>query len=78
MGAIVAVAAVKVLVNLAAAGRYGWHRDELYYADAGRHLMLGYSTSRSVTPVLAALARVLFGCTRWSGCGPSPRWPGPG
>ena len=49
---------MKLAVNLAFAGRYGWHRDELYYADAGRHLMLGYVDFPAVTPWLAALSRV--------------------
>lgn len=60
-GPVLAVAAVKVGLNLVAAGRYGWHRDELYYADAGRHLALGYVDFPSVTPALARLAEVLFG-----------------
>lgn len=58
---VLVVAAVKVALNLLAAPRYGWHRDELYYADAGRHLALGFVDFPSVTPVLAALARVLTG-----------------
>jgi hypothetical protein len=45
------------------AGRYGWHRDELYYAVAGLHLQGGYVEFPPVTALLAALARELFG---WS------------
>jgi hypothetical protein len=45
------------------AGRYGWHRDELYYAVSGLHLQGGYVEFPPVTALLAALARVLFG---WS------------
>ncbi len=56
-----AVVAAKVALNLVAAPRYGWHRDELYYADAGRHLALGFVDFPSVTPLLAAAARVLTG-----------------
>lgn len=55
------MAAVKVALNLVAAPRYGWHRDELYYADAGRHLALGFVDFPPITPLLAALARVLTG-----------------
>ncbi|HEX7132960.1 MAG TPA: glycosyltransferase family 39 protein [Iamia sp.] len=55
------VAAVKVGLNLIAASRYGWHRDELYYADAGRHLDLGFVDFPSITPLLAALGRLLAG-----------------
>ena len=49
--------------ELAVAGRYGWHRDELYYAVAGLHLQGGYVEFPPVTALLAALARELFG---WS------------
>jgi hypothetical protein len=59
--AIVIVA--KSALNLAFAARYGWQRDELYYAVAGRHLQGGYVEFPPVTGLLSALARVLFG---WS------------
>src|SRR4029077_7559739 len=48
---------------LAVAGRYGWHRDELYYAVAGLHLQGGYVEFPPGTPLCAARARELFG---WS------------
>lgn len=59
-GPILAVVAVKLLVNGAVSARYGWQRDELYYADAGRHLSAGYVDFPPVTPLIAALARGLF------------------
>jgi hypothetical protein len=60
---VLAVIALKCALELAVAGRYGWHRDELYYAVAGLHLQGGYVEFPPVTALLAALARVLFG---WS------------
>jgi len=60
---VLVVAALKSALNLAFAGRYGWQRDELYYAVAGRHLQGGYVEFPPVTALLSALARVLFG---WS------------
>src|SRR5207244_10544042 len=60
---VLAVVALKCALNLAFAGRYGWQRDELYYAVAGRHLQGGYVEFPPVTTLLAALARLLFG---WS------------
>jgi 4-amino-4-deoxy-L-arabinose transferase-like glycosyltransferase len=61
MLALLGLAAVKVGVHLATAGRYGWHRDELYYAAAGRHLAFGYPDFPPVTPLLARLSEGLFG-----------------
>lgn len=63
LGPALAVVAVKCALTLAVAGRYGWHRDELYYAVAGRHLQGGYVEFPPATALLAALARLLFG---WS------------
>jgi len=60
---VLLVVVLKCLLTFAFAGRYGWHRDELYYAVAGRHLQGGYVEFPPVTALFAALARVLFG---WS------------
>jgi hypothetical protein len=60
---VLAVVALKCALELAVAGRYGWHRDELYYAVAGLHLQGGYVEFPPLTALLAALARDLFG---WS------------
>ena len=60
---VLAVVAVKCALTLSVAGRYGWHRDELYYAIAGLHLQGGYVEFPPATALLAALARELFG---WS------------
>ena len=62
-GPVLAVVALKCALTLVVAGRYGWHRDELYYAVAGLHLQGGYVEFPPVTALLAALARELFG---WS------------
>jgi dolichyl-phosphate-mannose-protein mannosyltransferase len=62
-GPVLALVALKCALEFAVAGRYGWHRDELYYAVAGLHLQGGYVEFPPVTALLAALARELFG---WS------------
>jgi hypothetical protein len=62
-GPVLIVVALKCGLEFAVAGRYGWHRDELYYAVAGLHLQGGYVEFPPVTALLAALARELFG---WS------------
>jgi 4-amino-4-deoxy-L-arabinose transferase-like glycosyltransferase len=60
---VLVIVALKSALELAVAGRYGWHRDELYYAVAGLHLQGGYVEFPPVTALLAALDRGLFG---WS------------
>ena len=60
---VLVVVALKCALEFAVAGRYGWHRDELYYAVAGLHLQGGYVEFPPVTALVAALARELFG---WS------------
>ncbi|MFL5954346.1 MAG: ArnT family glycosyltransferase [Gaiellaceae bacterium] len=61
--AVLLVAGLKCVLNFAVANRYGWQRDELYYAVAGKHLQGGYVEFPPVTAFLSALARTLFG---WS------------
>ena len=58
-GPLAGLIIVKMVINAAVAGRYGWHTDELYYADCGRHLAWGFVDFCLVTPLLAATSRVL-------------------
>lgn len=63
IGLVLLVIGAKCALNGAFAGRYGWQRDELYYAVAGRHLQGGYVEFPPLTALLSAVARLLFG---WS------------
>jgi Dolichyl-phosphate-mannose-protein mannosyltransferase len=58
---LLGVAAALVALLLAVAGRYGYHRDELYFLVASRQLAWGYVDQPPLTPALAGLARLLLG-----------------
>jgi hypothetical protein len=46
--------------------RYGWHRDELYFLAAGRHLALGYVDFPPLTAVVARLVDATIGPSLFS------------
>lgn len=60
---LAAIAAAKLVLHLALATRYGFHRDELYYVVCGLDLSWCYVDHAPFTPLLARAAYEL--------CGPS-------
>jgi Dolichyl-phosphate-mannose-protein mannosyltransferase len=58
-----AAAAVPVLVGLPFLGRYGWHRDELYFLAASQHLALGYVDFPPLVALLARAVTAVFGAS---------------
>jgi 4-amino-4-deoxy-L-arabinose transferase-like glycosyltransferase len=51
--ALYAIAGAVTLVLVVFAGGYGYHRDELYFLEAGRHLDWSYADQGPVTPLIA-------------------------
>src|SRR5215472_14557878 len=61
-----AAALVVLVVHLATNGNLGFHTDEFYYIDCGRHPALGYVDFPPIVPVLARLETDLLGATPWA------------
>lgn len=52
---------LKALVHLAVVSRYGYHGDELYFLECGRHLAFGYVDHPPLIPWIARVADELGG-----------------
>ena len=59
-------AAAVLALHLATNGTLGFHTDELYYLDAGRHPALGYVDFPPIVPLLARLETGLLGTSPWT------------
>ena len=58
---VAGVAAGALVVLLLVAGRYGYHRDELYFVAASKHMAWGYVDQPPLSVALVWLSRRLFG-----------------
>jgi len=52
-GPVIAVGAFVTVLLIVVAGRYGYHRDELYFLACGRHLAWGYPDQPPLVPLIA-------------------------
>jgi hypothetical protein len=53
-------------LHLATNGTLGFHTDELYYIDCGRHPAFGYVDFPPIVPLLARLETGILGVSPWS------------
>jgi hypothetical protein len=60
-GPVLLLAAMAIALLLAAGARYGYHRDELYFLEASRHMAWGYVDQPPLSVALVWLSRTAFG-----------------
>jgi hypothetical protein len=61
-----AAAGFVIALHLATNRTLGFHTDELYYLDCGRHPAFGYVDFPPIVPLLARLETAVFGVTPWT------------
>ena len=60
-GWVLALAVIGTLFHFAFNGRYGYFRDELYYAACGEHLAWGYVDHAPFVALIARISRAVLG-----------------
>jgi len=60
-GIVLALAGASCLIHFLYSGRYGYFRDELYFAACGQHLAWGYVDQAPLIALVARVSRMLLG-----------------
>jgi Dolichyl-phosphate-mannose-protein mannosyltransferase len=58
---VIIMCVLKALVNIVLVQKYGYHGDELYFIECGRHLALGYVDHPPLIPWIARIADAVGG-----------------
>ncbi|HEY6271716.1 MAG TPA: glycosyltransferase family 39 protein [Terriglobales bacterium] len=61
LGVLVLIAALRLVLQIATNGQYGFHRDELQTLDDARHLEWGFVAYPPITPAIGRLELALYG-----------------
>lgn len=61
LAVVVTACFVELAVHVTLVSEYGYHGDELYFLDCGRHLAFGYVDHAPLVPWLARLSEALGG-----------------
>jgi 4-amino-4-deoxy-L-arabinose transferase-like glycosyltransferase len=59
-------AAIFIAIRFATNGILGFHIDELYYMESGRHLTFGYVDYPPIVPLLSRLETTVLGVSPWA------------
>ena len=62
----VVAAAIFIAIRFATNGTLGFHIDELYYMESGRHLTFGYVDYPPIVPLLSRIETTVLGVSPWA------------